>query len=292
MQTFLVHAGYLALILFGFVEACSIPISSEITFGFAGVLAYQGHLNLALVIIIGSLAELAGSFASYGVGRKGGRPAVERFGRYVLITQRDLDRAERFFAGRGAWAVLIARLLPVLRAFAGLVAGIVEVPVAQFALFNVIGTVVWAAALSSIGYAVGSAWTSVSKYLSIGGYVIVLLVVAAMAAVVVLRLREFRRERAVGAAYGLEPGAPGTASPETGSTGTGSTGTGSTGSAATGVADAGPAASVATGANGAPPQRARHSARAQGALPTQDPSRPKDLQAPPPTSHRRTSRRH
>jgi membrane protein DedA with SNARE-associated domain len=297
MQTFLVHAGYLALILFGFVEACSIPISSEITFGFAGVLAYQGHLNLALVIIIGSLAELAGSFASYGVGRKGGRPAVERFGRYVLITQRDLDRAERFFAGRGAWAVLIARLLPVLRAFAGLVAGIVEVPVAQFALFNVIGTVVWAAALSSIGYAVGSAWTSVSKYLSIGGYVIVLLVVAAMAAVVVLRLREFRRERAVGAAYGLEPGAPGTASPETGSTGTGSTGTGSTGtgstgSAATGVADAGPAASVATGADGAPPQRARHSARAQGALPAQDPSRPKDLQAPPPTSHRRTSRRH
>jgi membrane protein DedA with SNARE-associated domain len=278
MQTFLVHAGYLALILFGFVEACSIPISSEITFGFAGVLAYQGHLNLALVIIIGSLAELAGSFASYGVGRKGGRPAVERFGRYVLITQRDLDRAERFFAGRGAWAVLIARLLPVLRAFAGLVAGIVEVPVAQFALFNVIGTVVWAAALSSIGYAVGSAWTSVSKYLSIGGYVIVLLVVAAMAAVVVLRLREFRRERAVAAAYGLEPGAPGTAS---------------AGTAVTGVADAGPAASAATGADGGPPQRARHSARAQGGtLPAQDPARPKDLQAPPPTSHRRTSRRH
>jgi membrane protein DedA with SNARE-associated domain len=278
MQTFLVHAGYLALILFGFVEACSIPISSEITFGFAGVLAYQGHLNLALVIIIGSLAELAGSFASYGVGRKGGRPAVQRFGRYVLITQRDLDRAERFFAGRGAWAVLIARLLPVLRAFAGLVAGIVEVPVAQFALFNLIGTVVWAAALSSIGYAVGSAWTSVSKYLSIGGYVIVLLVVAAMAAVVVLRLREFRRERAVAAAYGLEPGAPETASTATSSTGTAGT-------------DAGPAASAATGADGAP-QRARHSARAQGTLPAQDPSRPKDLQAPPPTSHRRTSRRH
>jgi membrane protein DedA with SNARE-associated domain len=293
MQTFLVHAGYLALILFGFVEACSIPISSEITFGFAGVLAYQGHLNLALVIIIGSLAELAGSFASYGVGRKGGRPAVERFGRYVLITQRDLDRAERFFAGRGAWAVLIARLLPVLRAFAGLVAGIVEVPMAQFALFNLIGTVVWAAALSSIGYAVGSAWTSVSKYLSIGGYVIVVLVVAAMAAVVVLRLREFRRERAVGAAYGLEPGAPGTANPETANTAASSTRT-----AGTGVADAGPASSAATGADGAPqgtdgaPQRARHSARAQGTLPAQDPPRPKDLQAPPPTSHRRTSRRH
>src|ERR1700727_2196082 len=121
MESFLVHAGYGALILFAFIEAACIPIPSEITFGFAGVLAYQGHLNLALVIIIGSVAELAGSFASYGVGRKGGRPAVRGFGGYVLIPQRDLDRAERFFAGRGAWAVLIARLLPVLRAFAGLV---------------------------------------------------------------------------------------------------------------------------------------------------------------------------
>jgi len=211
MQMFLTHAGYLALVLFGFVEACSIPISSEITFGFAGVLAYQGHLNLALVVVVGSLAELAGSFASYGVGRVGGRPAVERFGRYVLITRRDLDRAERFFAGRGAWAVLVARLLPVVRAFAGIAAGIVEVPVPQFALFNVIGTVVWATALSGIGYAVGSTWSSVSKYLSIGGYVVVVLVVAAMATIVVLRLREFRRERAVALAVVLDPAAGGAA---------------------------------------------------------------------------------
>jgi membrane protein DedA with SNARE-associated domain len=198
MQTFLMQAGYLALILFGFVEACSIPISSEITFGFAGVLAYQGHLNLALVIIIGSLAELAGSYTSYAIGRKGGRPAVERFGRYVLITQRDLDRAERFFAGRGAWAVTIARLVPLLRAFAGLVSGLIEVPAAQFGVFNLIGTVVWAAALSSIGYAVGGAWGNVSHYLSLGGYVLVLLVVLPMVALVLLRLREFRRERAAG----------------------------------------------------------------------------------------------
>ncbi len=162
MQTFLTHAGYLALILFGVVEACCVPISSEITFGFAGVLAAQhDHLSLPLVIIIGSLAELAGSFISYAVGRKGGRPAVQRYGRYVLITSRDLDRAERFFAGKGAWAVLIVRLIPVLRAFGGLVSGIVEVPVAQFAIFNTIGTVIFATVLSSIGYAVGNAWAGV-----------------------------------------------------------------------------------------------------------------------------------
>ena len=75
MESFLTHAGYAALIVFGFLEACCIPISSEITFGFAGVLAYQGHLNLALVIIIGALAELAGSYASYGVAGSGDGPS-------------------------------------------------------------------------------------------------------------------------------------------------------------------------------------------------------------------------
>src|SRR5580704_12286426 len=156
MTTFLTNEGYLALAIFAFVQACCIPISSEITLGFAGVLAYQHHLSLALVIIIGILAELAGSFTSYGVGRLGGRSAVERYRRYVLMTRKDVERAERFFAGRGAWAVAVARVIPLVRAFAGLVAGLVEVPTGPFALFNLIGTAVWATALSLAGYAVGN----------------------------------------------------------------------------------------------------------------------------------------
>jgi membrane protein DedA with SNARE-associated domain len=198
MESFLTHAGYLALILFAFVEACSIPISSEITFGFGGVLAYQGHLNLALVIIIGTLAEVAGSFVSYGVGRKGGRAAVDRLGKYVLLTHRDLDRAERFFAGRGAWVVALARVIPLVRAFAGLVSGLIEIPIAPFAVFNLIGTALWAAALSTIGYAVGSQWAKISHYMSVGSYVLVAFIVVPMAVLIVLRLREFRRERALG----------------------------------------------------------------------------------------------
>src|SRR2546430_15013911 len=94
MESFLTSAGYAALILFGFLEAACIPISSEITFGFAGVLAYQGHLNLALVIILGTLAELAGSYASYAIGRIGGRPLVHRLGRDVLVTQTGVSRSE------------------------------------------------------------------------------------------------------------------------------------------------------------------------------------------------------
>src|SRR5215472_15476022 len=130
MTTFLTSAGYLALIIFAFVEACAIPISSEITFGFAGVLAYEGHLNLVLVIVIGSLAELAGSYVSYLIGRKGGRHTVERVGKH-FVSAKDLDRAERFFAGRGTWAIAVARVIPLVRAFVGLVAGFIEVPAVQ-----------------------------------------------------------------------------------------------------------------------------------------------------------------
>ncbi len=123
MESFLIHAGYGALILFGFLQACCIPMSSEVTFGFAGVLAGQGHLSLVLVIVLGTLAELAGSYVSYTVGRVAERPMVERLGRYVLITKADLDRAERFLTGRGAWAIPVGRALPVVRAFTSIVAG-------------------------------------------------------------------------------------------------------------------------------------------------------------------------
>jgi membrane protein DedA with SNARE-associated domain len=196
MESFLTHAGYAALIVFGFVEACCIPISSEITFGFAGVLAFQGHLNLVLVIVIGSLAELAGSYVSYYVGRVGGRPLVERLGKYALITRKDIDRAERFLAGRGAWTVVVGRMLPVIRAFISIVAGLVEVPAGQFGLLSLLGTVIYATVLSVIGYELGSAWHSISHDISIGGYVIVVLVVVAIAGFVVYRLREVRREAA------------------------------------------------------------------------------------------------
>jgi membrane protein DedA with SNARE-associated domain len=196
MESFLTHAGYAAIIVFGFLEACCIPISSEITFGFAGVLAFQGHLNLALVIIIGSLAELAGSYASYGIGRIGGRPLVERIGKYLLITHKDIDRAERFITGRGAWTVAVGRMLPVIRAFTSIVAGLVEVPAPQFGLLSLVGTVVYVVAFSLIGYELGSTWHSVSHYVSIGGYVIVVLVVLAIVGFIAYRLREVRKESA------------------------------------------------------------------------------------------------
>ena len=194
MESFLTSAGYAALILFGFLEAACIPISSEVTFGFAGVLAYQGHLNLILVIIIGSLAELAGSYASYAVGRVGGEPLVAKIGRYVLVTQGDVDRAERFLAGRGAWAVPVGRMLPFIRAFTSIVAGLVRIPAAKFGVLSLIGTVIYATVLSVIGYELGHAWGSINHGLTVATYILVALVVIAIAGFVFFRLRQFRRE--------------------------------------------------------------------------------------------------
>jgi membrane protein DedA with SNARE-associated domain len=158
------------------------------------VLAYQGHLSLALVIILGTLAELAGSMVSYGVGRKGGRPLVGRYGKYLLITQSDMDRAERFLAGRGAWAVPVGRALPFVRTFMSLICGIIEVPVTRFALLSLLGTAIYAAIVSSVGYALASTWNSVYHSISIASYIIVVLAVLALAAFFAHRIREVRRE--------------------------------------------------------------------------------------------------
>jgi membrane protein DedA with SNARE-associated domain len=211
MQSFLAAHGIYAIILLGFVEAACFPIPSEVTFGFGGVLAYQGHISLAAVIIIGSLAELAGSYASYYVGRRGGRPLVHRLGRYVLVTESDVARAEHFLEGRGAWAIPVGRMLPFVRAFISIVAGLVRVPPVRFGVLSLIGTVIYATALASIGYGLGSAWESVNKGLTVAGYILFALIVVAIVGFVLYRLRQFRREDQLrrSGALATDPAGPG-----------------------------------------------------------------------------------
>jgi len=194
MTSFLIHAGYAAIILLGFLEACCVPIPSEITFGFGGVLAYQGHLSLALVIVSGTLAEVAGSYVSYGVGRVAERPVIEKFGRYLLITKADIDRTERFLAGRGAWAIPVGRTLPFVRSFTSVVAGFTGIPALRFGILSLIGTAFYGSVIASVGYAVGSAWHRVEHDLSVAGYLIAAVVIVAIGGFIVMRLRQQRRE--------------------------------------------------------------------------------------------------
>jgi membrane protein DedA with SNARE-associated domain len=183
MEHFLTSYGYLALILFAFVEACCIPISSEITFAAAGALAATNHhFSLVLVIVVGTLAEMGGSLTSYWIGRRGGHQLLDRYGKFVLVSHSDLDRAERFFANRGTWTVAVARVLPLVRCFASLGAGVVEVPFAPFAIFSLIGTAIWATALSVLGYSVGSTMTKLFHSFSLIGVALVVLFIIALVA--------------------------------------------------------------------------------------------------------------
>ena len=191
--------GYLALIVLAFLEACCIPISSEITFALGGLLASQHKLALVLVIIIGTAAEMGGSLTSYAAGRAGGRPLLERYGKWVLVTRADLDRAERLFAGRGSWIVAIARALPIVRCFAGFGAGVVEVPAAPFAFFSLIGTAAWATALSLFGYELGPAYRTYTHTFTLAGIVLLALAVAGLVGHRVHALRQ-ERQRETGAA--------------------------------------------------------------------------------------------
>ncbi len=202
MQTFLTDAGYGALIALAFIQACCIPISSEIVFGFSGVLAFEGHLSLPLVIVVGTIGELLGSSAAYGLGRLGGRQAIERYRRYLLMTRKDVERVERFFDGRGSWTVAVARALPLVRAFAGLVSGFMEIPVLSFEVFNLIGTVVWATALSVIGYELGSDWTKASKNVSYASDLLIAVVVLMLIVLIVHKALQLRKERAAEEAAG------------------------------------------------------------------------------------------
>ena len=204
MQSFLVSHAIYAIVLFGVLEAMCIPISSELTFLLGGAIASGGvagahqHPSLALVIIVGTLAELVGSYVSYGVGRIGGRPLVRRWGRYVLVTESDVARAERFLAGRGAWAVPVARMVPFVRAFASIVAGFVDIPPVRFGVLSLIGTAIYVTVLSSIGYSLGSEWSKINHGLTVITYVLAAVVIVAIIGFVFYRLREFRREAAAG----------------------------------------------------------------------------------------------
>ena len=161
MEQFLAHWGYLAVFVLSFISSMGLPVGAEVAIIYGGVLAsgqvvgVHHPLNLALVIIVATLAEVLGSLAGYSIGYFGGRALVDRVGKYVLLTHKDLDRAEAWFARRGEPFVLFGRFIPLLRSFVSFAAGLGEMALAKFVLFTVIGCAVWCTALTSLGYSPG-----------------------------------------------------------------------------------------------------------------------------------------
>ncbi len=203
MEHFLASVGYGAVFVLSFISAMGLPVGAELALIFGGVLAssagaeanHVSQLSLAVVIVLAILGEVLGSLAGYAIGRYGGRPLVDKFGRYLLLTHRDLDRADAWFARRGEPVVLFGRFIPLLRSFVSFAAGLGEMAIGKFSVFTAIGCAVWCTALCSLGYSLGSSYNHVLKAFSYAGYLLGLLAVIAVVVVFWHRLREYRKQR-------------------------------------------------------------------------------------------------
>jgi membrane protein DedA with SNARE-associated domain len=201
---FILNHGYEAVFVLMVLESACIPIPSEVTMLFGGALANatfvatvsgsHQHLNFLIVGLMGTLGNLLGSWIAYTIGRLGGRPLIDRWGRFILLKPHEIDRAEAWFADHGQAAVFFSRLLPVVRTFISLPAGVAEMPLGTFSVYTLAGCLPWTFALAGIGYAVGSQWDTVAKYFKPATYAIAALILIAIAWWVLRRLRARKRE--------------------------------------------------------------------------------------------------
>jgi membrane protein DedA with SNARE-associated domain len=200
--SFVASSGYLAIFVLCVAQSCCVPTSSELTLGFAGVLAATGKLNLAAVIAVGATGEVLGAYVAWFIGRTGGRAFVDRWGKYLLLSHADLDRAEAWYGRHERWGVFGSRLVPFVRNFVALPAGVAEVPLLRFGLLTAAGSLIWDGAMAGIGYGVGSQWKSIMHGFSDAGYVLGVIAVLGIAFVIFHRFRSYRAATGGGDAAG------------------------------------------------------------------------------------------
>jgi len=150
--------GYGGIILLMAAESACIPIPSEVIMPLSGYLAWKGTLSLTGVILAGALGSMLGSLVAYYAGLRLGRPFIVRYGRYILLKESDLDTAERWFAKYGGKATFIARLVPIVRTFISLPAGIAKMDIKRFTVYSFVGSVPWCAFLAYVGYVLEDSW--------------------------------------------------------------------------------------------------------------------------------------
>jgi membrane protein DedA with SNARE-associated domain len=175
--------GYAGVAFLMAIESACIPLPSEIIMPFAGYLVSTGRFNLWLTALAGAIGCNIGSTIAYYVGVYGGRRFVERWGSHVLLDIKDLDRAERFFARFGTPAVLIGRLLPVVRTFIALPAGMARMPQMPFQIYTFVGSYVWCLALAYVGMQLGAKWDSDPRLAAVLHRLDAVIVVVVVAAV-------------------------------------------------------------------------------------------------------------
>ena len=192
--------GYLAIFVLMVLESACVPIPSEVTMLFGGALvtasflAPDQHLDLWLVTLVGTGGNLIGSWLAYWAGYVGGRPLIDRYGRYLLIRPHEVDRAHAWFERRGELAVFGGRLLPVIRTFISLPAGIVRMNFWKFTLYTVLGCLPWCLLLTWLGYLLGERWEEVERVIQPFAWAIAGAILVAGVWIVRRRIRTIRAE--------------------------------------------------------------------------------------------------
>jgi membrane protein DedA with SNARE-associated domain len=156
--------GYPAVILLMAIQSACIPIPSEVIMPLAGYALAHTQLDLILLATVASLASNLGSIPAYWVGARGGRPMVERYGSFVLLSRHDLDRVDQFFARFGSIAVLIGRMLPIVRTFIAFPAGVAKMNQLRFHIYTFIGSWPWCYALAWVGMKLGATWNTDPRF--------------------------------------------------------------------------------------------------------------------------------
>ena len=182
LTSFVADHGILAVLLLMTVESCGIPFPSEVIMPFGGYLASQGHVSLAGVIIAGAAGNLIGSLVAYALAARWGEAALLGPGRYVGISRGHVEQADRFFRRYGLLAVLLGRVLPVVRTYVSFPAGLARVEIVRFSVLTFVGAVPWCAALAAAGYAVGANYDKISGPIEVAAIVIAVLVLALVVA--------------------------------------------------------------------------------------------------------------
>jgi membrane protein DedA with SNARE-associated domain len=181
IKSLIAATGYGGIVILMGIESACIPLPSELIMPFAGYLVFEGTMKLVWVATAGAIGCNVGSLVAYEIGCYGGRPLVERYGRWVLLGWHELDWADRFFARRGYLAVFIGRLLPVIRTFIALPAGIARMPRGRFHIYTFLGSWPWCFALAWLGMKLGENWRSLGKYLHKVDAVILVAIVSGLA---------------------------------------------------------------------------------------------------------------
>jgi len=175
------HSGYAGILALMAIESACIPLPSEVIMPFAGYLVSAGRFKLLWTGVAGALGCNVGSIVAYAVGAWGGRPLAEKYGHYVFVTHHDLNLADRWFTRYGDGAVFFARLLPVIRTFIALPAGIARMGFLRFNAFTFLGSLPWCLVLAYAGMKLGQRWDVLRQYFHRFDTILVILLIIAAA---------------------------------------------------------------------------------------------------------------